>query len=57
MLDVVEGTAIDALPVMNNILRNKPAKFKSMDDAIKWVQRTDQIKNKGVNLYEFIFRR
>jgi protein phosphatase methylesterase 1 len=45
---VVEGTAIEALPNMNKILRNRPAKFKSLEDAIKWAQRQEQVKNKQV---------
>jgi protein phosphatase methylesterase 1 len=47
-LDVVEGTAIEALPVMNKILRNRPSQFKSVEDAIKWAQRQEQVKNKKV---------
>jgi pimeloyl-ACP methyl ester carboxylesterase len=49
VLDVVEGTAIEALPNMNKILRNRPFKFKSLEEAIKWAQRQEQVKNKNVN--------
>lgn len=48
VLDVVEGTAIEALPTMNKILKDRPTKFKSLQDAIKWAQRQEQVKNKNV---------
>jgi protein phosphatase methylesterase 1 len=36
VLDVVEGTAIEALPFMNNILNARPDGFGSMEEAIEW---------------------
>jgi len=36
VIDVVEGSAIDALPHMQDILLNKPYKFHSIEDAIKY---------------------
>jgi protein phosphatase methylesterase 1 len=36
VLDVVEGTAIDALPHMPAILNSRPEGFNSVSDAIEW---------------------
>lgn len=36
IIDVAEGTAIEALPFMTNILENRPKIFKSLDAAIQW---------------------
>ena len=36
VLDVVEGTAIDALPHMPAILNSRPQGFDSVSDAIEW---------------------
>lgn len=36
VIDVVEGTALEALPAMEQIVLSKPKKFKSVEDAIKW---------------------
>jgi protein phosphatase methylesterase 1 len=36
IIDVVEGTALEALPFMTNILENRPKIFKSQDAAIQW---------------------
>jgi protein phosphatase methylesterase 1 len=36
VIDVVEGTALAALPSMHNILENRPQKFPSIEDAIQW---------------------
>lgn len=36
VLDVVEGTAIDALPHMPSILNSRPEGFDSVSDAIEW---------------------
>ena len=36
VLDVVEGTAIDALPHMPSILNSRPEGFNSVSDAIEW---------------------
>lgn len=36
LIDVSEGVAIEALPHMQQILSNKPKKFKKVDDAIRW---------------------
>lgn len=36
VLDVVEGTALDALPHMPAILNSRPEGFDSVSDAIEW---------------------
>lgn len=36
VIDVVEGTALDALSSMQSILRGRPASFKSVQHAIQW---------------------
>ena len=36
VIDVVEGTAVDALASMQSFLRSRPSSFKSIQDAISW---------------------
>lgn len=36
VIDVVEGTAVDALASMQSFLRSRPTSFKSVKDAITW---------------------
>ena len=36
MIDVVEGTAMDALNSMQNFLHGRPKTFKSLENAIEW---------------------
>jgi protein phosphatase methylesterase 1 len=36
VLDVVEGSAVDALPLMNSILNARPDGFDSIEEAIQW---------------------
>jgi protein phosphatase methylesterase 1 len=36
VIDVVEGTAMDALQYMDAIIQAKPKGFASIEDAIKW---------------------
>jgi len=45
VLDVVEGTAIEALPHMHDLLNSRPARFDSLEDAIKWHLSTKTIRN------------
>ena len=45
VIDVVEGTAIDALPAMEALLRGRPPKFKNKAHAVEWAVRTGYIKN------------
>lgn len=45
VLDVVEGSAIDALPHMDSIVRQRPRSFKSLEAAIQWHVESGTIKN------------
>lgn len=45
VVDVVEGTALEALPAMNDIVNNRPQSFPSMEMAIRWFTRTKAIHN------------
>ena len=36
VLDVVEGSALDSLPFMSQVLRRMPAAFDSIEQAISW---------------------
>jgi len=45
VLDVVEGTALDALPHMPAILNSRPVGFDSVSDAIEWHITAHQIRN------------
>ena len=45
MIDVVEGTAMDALNSMQNFLHGRPKTFKSLENAIEWSMKSGQIRN------------
>lgn len=45
VIDVVEGTALDALSNMQNFLRSRPQQFRSIEHAIEWSIRSGQLKN------------
>ncbi|XP_043929329.1 protein phosphatase methylesterase 1 [Protopterus annectens] len=45
VIDVVEGTAMDALNSMQNFLRSRPKMFKSLENAIEWSVKSGQIRN------------
>ncbi|XP_061660009.1 protein phosphatase methylesterase 1 isoform X2 [Syngnathoides biaculeatus] len=45
VIDVVEGTAMDALNSMQNFLRSRPKLFKSLENAIEWSVKSGQIRN------------
>jgi len=36
IIDVVEGTAMEALPFMEQIVRNRPVHFKDLQSVIKY---------------------
>lgn len=36
VIDVVEGTAMEALASMQSFLRSRPTHFKSIENAIEW---------------------
>ncbi|CAG9331534.1 unnamed protein product [Blepharisma stoltei] len=45
VLDVVEGSAIDALPHMDNIISQRPRTFQSLEQAIQWAVNSNTVKN------------
>lgn len=45
VIDVVEGTALEALPFMENIVKNRPAIFKDPQSAIQWAYRSGTVKD------------
>lgn len=45
VIDVVEGTALDALSSMQSILRGRPTYFKSIPHAIRWCFKGGQCHN------------
>lgn len=45
LIDIVEGSAINALPHMNKVIASRPNKFDSLDQAIKWAYNSKTIKN------------
>ncbi|KDR16494.1 protein phosphatase methylesterase 1 [Zootermopsis nevadensis] len=45
VIDVVEGTALDALASMQSFLRGRPTNFKSLEHAIEWCIRSGQVRN------------
>jgi protein phosphatase methylesterase 1 len=45
VIDVVEGTAIDALPRMLSIVAKRPTSFKSLESAIGWSISSNTLKN------------
>lgn len=45
VLDVVEGTAVEALPIMKSILAQRPSSFRSIPDAIHWHLDNNLIRN------------
>ncbi|KAJ7197193.1 Alpha/Beta hydrolase protein [Mycena pura] len=45
VLDVVEGSAIEALPHMHSLLNARPDGFDSPEDAIEWHVNTKTIRN------------
>jgi len=45
VIDVVEGTALDALHSMQSFLRSRPSKLPSLENAIEWCVRSGQTRN------------
>ncbi|TFK33423.1 protein phosphatase methylesterase [Crucibulum laeve] len=45
VLDVVEGSAIEALPHMHSLLNARPDGFDSVEEAIEWHVSTNTIRN------------
>ncbi|GFR43760.1 hypothetical protein Agub_g4872 [Astrephomene gubernaculifera] len=46
VIDVVEGTALAALPHMMNVLSGRPASFTSLEEAVAWAVRSGMSRNK-----------
>eukprot|EP00042_Codosiga_hollandica_P031552 m.192871 g.192871 ORF g.192871 m.192871 type:complete len:366 (-) comp53670_c0_seq2:62-1159(-) len=45
VIDVVEGSAMDALSAMDSFLRSRPSTFGSEQEAVDWALRTGQVRN------------
>lgn len=45
VIDVVEGTAMDALQSMQSFLRSRPPSFTNLQIAIEWCVRSGQVRN------------
>ncbi|KAL8593868.1 hypothetical protein ACOMHN_018080 [Nucella lapillus] len=45
VIDVVEGTAMEALSSMQTFLKTRPKSFNSLDQAIEWCVRSGQVRN------------
>ncbi|KAF0531753.1 protein phosphatase methylesterase [Gigaspora margarita] len=45
VIDVVEGSAMEALSGMLNFCRNRPSEFKTLEDAILWSKKSGSIRN------------
>ncbi|XP_028405576.1 protein phosphatase methylesterase 1-like isoform X2 [Dendronephthya gigantea] len=45
VIDVVEGTALEGLSVMQSFLKGRPKSFNSIEKAIEWSVRSGQIRN------------
>lgn len=45
VIDVVEGTALEALSSMQSFLRGRPKVFSSLEQAIEWCVRSGQVRN------------
>ncbi|XP_061726041.1 protein phosphatase methylesterase 1 [Cydia pomonella] len=45
VIDVVEGTAMDALASMQSFLRGRPTHFRSIEHAVEWCVRSGQVRN------------
>ncbi|CDW53684.1 protein phosphatase methylesterase 1 [Trichuris trichiura] len=45
VIDVVEGSAIRSLGAMKGVLRSRPSSFASMEKAIEWSVRSEQVRN------------
>lgn len=45
IVDVVEGTALEYLPYMVEVINHKPKQFASIEDAIKWAVQSKSVMN------------
>ncbi|CAK5269955.1 unnamed protein product [Mycena citricolor] len=51
VLDVVEGSAMEALPHMQNLLNSRPDGFDSVENAVEWQPRQSTIHTPRAYLY------
>ena len=45
VIDVVQGSAMDALPFMENIVYSRPPEFKSLQSAVQYGVKSGQVKD------------
>lgn len=45
VIDVAEGSALSALPFMEQVVENRPVSFKTMTEAIKWGMVSGQVRD------------
>ena len=45
VIDVVEGTAIEALPFMETVVKKRPTYFHNLEELIKWSVRSGTLRN------------
>uniref|UniRef100_A0A5S6QL61 Protein phosphatase methylesterase 1 n=1 Tax=Trichuris muris TaxID=70415 RepID=A0A5S6QL61_TRIMR len=45
VIDVVEGSAMKSLSAMKGVLSSRPSSFPSMEKAIEWSVRSEQVRN------------
>jgi protein phosphatase methylesterase 1 len=45
VIDVVEGTAMDALPFMENIVLSRPTEFRSLQSVVQYGIKSGQVKD------------
>merc|ERR1719341_2811249 len=45
VVDVVEGTALEALASMHTVLQGRPRMFNSVEQAVEWCVRSGQVRN------------
>lgn len=46
IIDVVEGTAMEALPFMEQIVKNRPVHFKDLQSVIKYGLQSGQVRDR-----------
>ena len=45
VIDVVEGTAMEALPFMESIVKSRPKSFKTIENVVNYMIKSGTIKN------------
>ena len=46
VIDVVEGTAMESLPIMDSIVNNRPSKFPDLASVVKYGVSSGQVRDK-----------